>query len=81
MATAHVDEAVRLKHDVPGLWLNRGDVGVVRSIWMSPADCYEVEFCKPGELPVRALLNAERVEVVQAASARAGRESGGTRDE
>jgi hypothetical protein len=65
MATAHVDEAVRLTHDVPGLWLNRGDVGVVRSIWMSPADCYEVEFRKPGESAVRALLNAELLERVQ----------------
>ena len=81
MATAHVDEAVRLTHDVPGLWLNRGDVGVVRSIWLSPADCYEVEFCKSGESPVRALLNADMLELVQPASVRARREPGGTTDE
>ena len=74
MATAHVNEAVRLTHDVPGLWLNRGDVGVVRSIWMSPADCYEVEFCKAGESSVRTLLNADLLEPVESGPVKAGRE-------
>ena len=59
MRTAQVDTLVRLTHDVPTLWLSRGDVGVVRSVWMSPASCYEVEFCKPGQSSVRALLNME----------------------
>ena len=73
MACVTVDAEVRLIHDVPTLWLHRGDRGVVRSIWMSPADCYEVEFCKPGQSSVRALLNAELVEPVEARPGKAGR--------
>lgn len=65
MASAHVNATVRLTHDVPTLWLNRGDVGVVRSIWLSPTDCYEVEFHKPGEPSVRALLDAQLFELVE----------------
>jgi hypothetical protein len=34
MPTAHVNALARLKHDVPTLWLNRGDVGTVLSIWL-----------------------------------------------
>jgi len=62
MRTAQVDAQVRLTHDVPTLWLSRGHVGVVRSVWMSPASCYEVEFCKPGQSSVRALLDMELLE-------------------
>ena len=65
MRTAQVDALVRLTHDVPTLWLTRGDVGVVRSVWMSPASCYEVEFRKPDQSPVRALLNMELLELIQ----------------
>lgn len=70
MPTAHVNAVVRLTHDVPTLWLGRGDVGVVQSIWFSPADCFEVEFRKPGQCPMRALLNAEVLEVVEQAPER-----------
>ena len=65
MPTTQVDALVRLTHDVPTLWLSRGDVGVVRSVWMSPASCYEVEFSKPGQSSVRALLNMELLELVR----------------
>ena len=65
MRTAQVDALVRLTHDVPTLWLSRGDVGVVRSVWMSPASYYEVEFCKPGQSSVRALLNMELLELIR----------------
>jgi hypothetical protein len=68
MRTAQVNNVVRLIHDVPTLWLSRGDVGVVRSVWMSPASCYEVEFRKPGESSVRALLNADLLERVEPAA-------------
>ena len=74
METVHVNEGVRLTHDLPTLWLNRGDMGVVRSIWMSPVDCYEVEFSKPGESPVRTLLNAELLELVEPGPLKARRE-------
>ena len=74
MAMAHVNAVVRLIHDVPTLWLNRGDMGVVRSTWLSPADCYEVEFCKRGESSMRALLGAELLELVEPAPVTAGRE-------
>ena len=73
MRTAQVDALVRLTHDVPTLWLSRGDVGVVRSVWMSPANCYEVEFCKAGESSVRALLNTEMLEPVEPRIVEAGR--------
>ena len=65
MTTTQVDAVVRLTLDVPTLWLHRGDVGVVRSIWLSPASCYEVEFQKPGQCAVRALLNTELIEPVE----------------
>jgi hypothetical protein len=71
MSRAFLNMAVRLTHDVPELWLHRGDVGVVQSIWLSPADCYEVEFQKPGQCRLRALLNAELLEVIEPASATA----------
>jgi hypothetical protein len=53
MNAAHVNAVVRLTHDVPTLWLNRGDIGIVQSIWLSPADHYEVEF-QSGQSSVRA---------------------------
>jgi hypothetical protein len=74
MRTAEIDALVRLTHDVPTLWLSRGDVGVVRSVWMAPANCYEVEFRKAGESSVRALLNTELLEPVETRRVEAGRE-------
>jgi len=71
MTTSQVNTVVRLRHDVPAFWLHRGDLGVVRSIRLSPADCYEVEFEHPGECPVRALLTAEMFEAVERAAERA----------
>jgi hypothetical protein len=58
---------VRLKEDVPTLGLRSGDQGVVVSVWLSPRgfSC-EVEFAKSGgSFPVRALLQAEQLEVVK----------------
>ena len=66
MTAAQENAVVRLTHDVPTLWLNRGDVGVVRSTWLSPANFYEVEFRKSGQCPIRALLGGELLELIEA---------------
>ena len=74
MAVANENALVRLTHDVPTLWLNPGDVGVVRSTWLSPADYYEVEFRKPGQRAMRALLGGQLLELVEPAPVSARRE-------
>ena len=75
MTAAHENAVVRLTHDVPTLWLNRGDVGVVRSTWLSPANYYEVEFRKPGQCPMRTLVRGELLELVEPVAVSASRES------
>jgi len=47
MRQTHVDDRVRLTCDIPELSLNRGDVGLVRSIWFAPNEAFEVEFGQP----------------------------------
>ena len=65
MCTAQIDAAVRLTRAEPTLWLERGDVGVIRSVWHLPNVYYEVEIHKPGEaFAMRALLSAEQIEVI-----------------
>ncbi|MGA3065986.1 MAG: DUF4926 domain-containing protein [Tepidisphaeraceae bacterium] len=60
----HVDDFVRLTRDIPELSLNRGEIGVVRSTWFSPAVAYEVEFHQIGhDTQTRALLMAEQLQV------------------
>ena len=69
-----VDDFVRLTQDVPDLFLNRGAVGVVRSVWMAPSVAFEVEFHKIGhDYQCRALLSAEQVEVADDAAEEAAR--------
>ena len=64
MHQPQVDDFVRLVQNVPHLALNRGEVGVVRSIWFAPAAAYEVEFHQIGhDYQTRALLRADQVEV------------------
>jgi hypothetical protein len=66
MSTIEFCDMVRLLTDVPTLWLRRGEVGVVRSLWFSPIAAYEVEFHpdgQPGE--IRALLFPEQLEVIE----------------
>lgn len=64
MRQPHVDDFVRLTHDIPELSLSRGEVGVVRSTWLAPLLAYEVEFHPKGQpTQTRALLLAEQVEV------------------
>ena len=59
------DDRVRLTEDVPTLWLQHGEVGVVVGVRFAPDAAYEVEFHKAcnGET-LRALLFARQVEVV-----------------
>ncbi len=67
MPPAHINATVRLLEDVPGLDLQRGDQGVVVSVWLSPGDfLYEVEFSISRRSPtVRTLLRAGQLEVVE----------------
>jgi hypothetical protein len=65
MFTALIDAVVRLTRGEPTLWLERGTVGVIRSVWHLPDIYYEVEIRKPGEASaMRALLSADQIEVI-----------------
>jgi len=71
----HINDRVRLMHDIPNKLLHRGEIGVVRSLWFSPAVAYEVEFNSPdSDFPSRALLQDEQVEP---AGAEAAADAGG----
>jgi hypothetical protein len=64
MRKPHVDDFVRLTQDIPELSLNRGEIGVVRSMWFAPSVAYEVEFHQIGhDYQTRALLLEEQVSV------------------
>ena len=59
-------ETVRLRthvRDIP-----KGAIGVVRSVWFSPNEVYEVEFDTPGQdFPSRVLLTVNQIEQVETA--------------
>ncbi|HVT87597.1 MAG TPA: hypothetical protein VHD56_01985 [Tepidisphaeraceae bacterium] len=77
MRQPHIDEHVRVTHEIPELSLRQGDRGVVRSIWCSPNNFYEIEFDRDGtDLPDRCLVPAGHVEIDEEFSAAAGRENG-----
>ena len=64
MSSLHVDDLVRVLGDVPECSLHRGDRGVVRSIWFSPNDQYEVEFeQRNAEYGRRCILPSRQLEV------------------
>ncbi len=64
MRHLHVNDYVRLRQDLPNLYLSRGEIGVVRSTWFAPDVAYEVEFHPVGlSHETRALLLAEQVEL------------------
>ena len=66
MNTIELCNMVRLLTDVPTLWLCRGEVGVVRSLWFSPIKAYEVEFHPYGQpSAIRALLFPEQLAVIE----------------
>ena len=63
MREPHVDDTVRLICDLPDLSLQRGQVGVVRSMWCAPLVAYEVEFHVGLDHDTRALVMAEQLQV------------------
>jgi hypothetical protein len=64
-----LNDRVRLTEGIPNLWLDRGDIGVVASHWGSSPDFCEVEFQKnAGSFKVRALVQAEHLEVIAGAT-------------
>lgn len=64
MSQLNVDDYVRLKQDIPDLFLCRGEIGIVRSKWFAPRVAYEVEFHPIGlSHETRALLMEEQVEL------------------
>lgn len=59
----HIDESVRLTHDLPQCWLHRGDCGTVKSTWFSPNVAYEVEFPHPDKtMATRVVLLPDEIE-------------------
>lgn len=64
MRRPEIDDCVILRQDIPELELTRGDMGVIRSIWCSPSEAYEVEFQPIGlDGQTRALLLADQIEL------------------
>lgn len=62
LAMPQIDDTVRLTSDLPDLWLRRGMLGVIRSVWFAPNAVYEVEFEPTGlNCPTRALLLDEQI--------------------
>jgi len=71
MNEIQVDERVQLRQGIPELSLNRGDIGMVRSIWFSPNVAFEVEFSPPGSGgQMRALVMRSQIELLNAAALR-----------
>lgn len=66
MRSPTLRDRVRLIHAIPTLWLQCGEVGVVRSIWLSSPRFFEVEFRRSGESSaVHALVQAADLEVIK----------------
>jgi hypothetical protein len=64
MRKPHVNDRVRLTREVPALSLRKGETGVVRSVWFSPDDYYEIEFpSHETEPPDRCVVPARLVEI------------------
>jgi hypothetical protein len=70
-----VNDRVRLTGELPEQSLHAGEVGVVRSVWFSPGDCYEIEFpSHESEPPDRCLVPAKLLEIEEET------QSGGSHD-
>ena len=64
MRKPHIDDRVQLTREIPELSLHKGETVVVRSIWCSPNDFYEIEFSARGsESSGRCLVPANVVRV------------------
>ena len=69
MRTPAPHDRVRLTRAISTLWLQCGTVGVVRSVWHSSPEVYEVEFDRPrASSALRALVRPEDLEVIRAAA-------------
>ena len=64
MRQPKIDDHVRLKRDIPNLWLHEGESGIVCSRWPNATLAFEVEFhtTDPDEV-VRAWVPGEQLEV------------------
>lgn len=63
MYQPRISQQVRLTHDLPDQWLQRGEQGIVKSRWFAPTIAFEVEFAKPGErYRTRVVLVPEQIE-------------------
>ena len=62
MLHANINDRVRLMHDIPEHLLQRGDVGVVRSVWFEPDAAYEVGFRTGKGAETRVLVTPLQVE-------------------
>jgi hypothetical protein len=68
MCDINVGDMVQLIHGLPTLWLSCGEVGVVKSLWLSPRLAYEVEFYPTNQRSgVRTLLFADELEAIKLA--------------
>ena len=64
MRQPEVGDYVRLTLDIPDLWLQRGEEGIVCAAWCGPIASFEVEFRPADRGGVkRALVPAEKLEV------------------
>ena len=67
MIEPQIDDVVRLTEDFPELFLPRGAIGVVRSVWFAPMLAYEVEFrLSPHDCHTRALLFRQHIQLESA---------------
>jgi hypothetical protein len=59
-----INDRVRLICEIPQMSLHAGETGIVRSIWMAPRDCYEIEFAShESEPPDRCVVPADLIEI------------------
>jgi hypothetical protein len=66
MRQLQTDDLVQLLEDLPDLCLRKGTSGVICAKWFMPKPVYEVEFqTSDGVIPLRALLLAEQLRVVE----------------
>ena len=74
MRQPNVDDYVRLRVELPELFLHRGELGIIRSTWFAPTTAYEVEFHPDGlNCQPRALLLPQQIEVEEGSVSDQGR--------
>jgi hypothetical protein len=59
----HIDDLIRVRHDVPQVGVRSGELGVVQSRWFAPDQAFEIEFHAGGlGLPLRVILYEDDIE-------------------